>query len=279
MTVEIILIAVAVAIAAVDSVVAQAVSAVAASVVVRVAVAEPREVGNTKRKRDSIVNATKTLNTQQIESVEECIREAEKATAAEIVCAVATESGRYDRAESIFGILGAVVGLGGGHFIARSLDNDGMWSAEPEFSLLVQMSLVIFGFLAGVILTSIFKSLRACVISTSETNEEIQRSAQIVLADAVLASPRSAGAVLLYISLAERRASVLCDRLANVALEQEILETVCNAVLKEIKENDIAQALTVGVTLLAEHLAEKIPPGDSNENELENHVLLIHPRP
>ena len=69
-----------------------------------------------------MINAKKSLNTQQLKSIEDCIREAETKTGAEIVCAVATESGRYDRAESIFGIFGAVIALSGSNLLARYMD-------------------------------------------------------------------------------------------------------------------------------------------------------------
>ena len=224
------------------------------------------------------MNATKIIRQPQVGLIESSIQEAETKTGAEIVCAVATESGRYDRAESIFGAIGALLGLAGGHLIAQSLDTEGQWSSPPVFSLLMQSALVTGGFILGTIFASFSKPLRALVVSRSEVNEEVTRSAQIVLSDAILSSPRSAGSVLLYISLAERRASILCDRLAIEALEQQVLDEICALVISHIKQKDISGGLITGVEQLAEHLAEKIPPGETNLNELENHVLLIHPR-
>ena len=226
-----------------------------------------------------MINAKKSLNTQQLKSIEDCIREAETKTGAEIVCAVATESGRYDRAESIFGIFGAVIALSGSHLLARYMDNDGMWSVEADFSLLVQVILVVTGFLAGILVSSLSKSLRAYAVPKSEVNAEIHRSAQLILSDAILASPRSAGAVLLYISLAERRATILCDRLGKEALDQDTLDSICQSILQNIKQENITTGLTSGVAQLAEHLSSRIPAPQENLDELENHVLLFHPRP
>ena len=50
-----------------------------------------------------------TANDKQ--TIATSIAEAEKSTAAEIVPIVATVSGRYDRAEDIFGVLCAIAGL------------------------------------------------------------------------------------------------------------------------------------------------------------------------
>ena len=57
------------------------------------------------------MNALKSLNSAQLEQIASAVQDAELKTGAEIVCAVTTESGRYDRAESIFGGLGAILGL------------------------------------------------------------------------------------------------------------------------------------------------------------------------
>lgn len=225
------------------------------------------------------MNAKNLIREEQIASIENSIREAETKTGAEIVCAVATESGRYDRAESIFGLIGALLALAGGHLVAQTIDNEGLWSAPADLSLLVQTGLLTGGFLTGTILASLSKSLRTFAVSQKEIDEEIQRSAQIVLSNAILASPRSAGAVLLYISVAERRASIVCDQLAMTALEQETLNVICTAMITQIKKKNITESLLTGVSQLTEHLSEKIPATENNPDELENHILLIHPRP
>ena len=59
-----------------------------------------------------MLNATRFLTTAEQQQVEAAVREAEAQTSAEIVVVVATESGRYDRAESIVGLIGAVLGVG-----------------------------------------------------------------------------------------------------------------------------------------------------------------------
>lgn len=225
------------------------------------------------------MNALKSLNSAQLKQIESAVQDAELKTGAEIVCAVTTESGRYDRAESIFGGLGAILGLAGGHLIAQMMDNEGQWSPPPTFSLLMQTALVTGGFILGIIVSSFSKRLRSIVVFRSEVAAETQRSAQIVLSNAILASPRSVGAVLLYISLAERKALILCDRLAMEALEQNTLDGICDAVISHLKAKDITQGFLTGISQLADHLGEKIPAAESNLDELDNHILLIHPRP
>ena len=58
------------------------------------------------------MNALKVINESDRKVIEQRIGDIEQTTAAELVVAVATESGRYDRAESIAGIVLALVALG-----------------------------------------------------------------------------------------------------------------------------------------------------------------------
>ena len=58
-----------------------------------------------------MLNATTYLSQDEQQQVEAAIRDAEQHTSAEMVAVIATESGRYDRAESIVGLLGSVLGL------------------------------------------------------------------------------------------------------------------------------------------------------------------------
>jgi uncharacterized membrane protein len=57
------------------------------------------------------MNANTFLTASQRKELEAKIQEVETRTSAEIVCAVATESGRYDRAESLVGLLAALLAL------------------------------------------------------------------------------------------------------------------------------------------------------------------------
>ena len=55
-----------------------------------------------------MADASTLFSDEVRERVAEAVKSAEGRTAAEIVCAAATEAGRYDRAEGICGLLGAV---------------------------------------------------------------------------------------------------------------------------------------------------------------------------
>ena len=57
------------------------------------------------------MNARTCMTEQQRTDIVAKVAEVEAKTAAEVVCAVATESGRYDRAESIVGIIFSMLAL------------------------------------------------------------------------------------------------------------------------------------------------------------------------
>jgi putative membrane protein len=56
--------------------------------------------------------ASKLLSDSDRKKISEAVAEAEKTTSGEIVTTIATSSGRYDRAEDIFGLLVGLVSLG-----------------------------------------------------------------------------------------------------------------------------------------------------------------------
>ena len=64
-------------------------------------------VSQSENRRDfqQMQNACKTFTEQELQRIAERIGEIEHDTTAEVVCAVTTESGRYDRAESLWGLL------------------------------------------------------------------------------------------------------------------------------------------------------------------------------
>ena len=70
-----------------------------------------------------MVAATSFMDQGQVAELEQAIAGVEQQTSAEIVCAVATESGRYDRAEAIFGILFAVLTLVVVNLVVITRDN------------------------------------------------------------------------------------------------------------------------------------------------------------
>ena len=221
------------------------------------------------------MRATAFLNHDGRRAVEAAIAEAEKRTAAEIVCAVAAESGRYDRAESLVGLGCAIVGLSLAHAWAGGA---AQWGAAPV-PLGWQALAVALGFVLGSVVASYVHGLRRLFVSAREMAEETGRAASAVFAQRRLGSTRQQAGLLLYVSLFERRAVVLADDGARAALGQAGVDALRDQMVAGLREGRRAETLTAAVRSAAERLSPRLPPVPKNPNELPNQVLLFDPRP
>ena len=113
------------------------------------------------------MNAHKVLNETHQQSVKQKIRLLESKTSAEVVCAVATESGRYDRAEGIVGVIVAIFSLGLAAFGCHFFAHPGDWQVDGA-NLLIQIVAVVFGFVVGNCLAAWIPPIRRIFVSQDQ---------------------------------------------------------------------------------------------------------------
>ena len=239
--------------------------------------------------------ASKYLNTGQVYELEQCIASVEQDTSAEIVCAVATESGRYDRAEAVVGMLGALVALLVLNLYASATSDlvvgaaDGErggaaigWTQAETLEFTTQVLVLTLGFVAGNVLASWWVPLRRLVTRRGQMEAEVARAAAFLFAEQRMASTRGAGGLLLFVSLYERKLVVLGDSGVVAACGEEFLDSLRDQGIATLRSGKPDEALIEAVRSAGELLVEKMPPRDEvadEDNELSNHVRLIHPRP
>lgn len=209
--------------------------------------------------------------------IESAIAQAEAQTSAEIICAVATESGRYDRAEATIGLLFSLIALWGAHWGFSLASPSGGW--DPVIvPLWVQMLAVVVGFIVGNVVASYVHALRRLAVRSVEMDAETRRAASAVFHDKRLASTRSRGGVLIYISLFERRVIVLADEAARKALGADGIEKLRDLGVEKLRDGARDESFLAVITEATKRLAESFPPSGSS-NEVADEVLVFHPRP
>lgn len=225
------------------------------------------------------MKATRALKEER-KSVQAAIAKAEEGTAAEIVCALSTESGRYDRAEALAGLTFAIIGLGVAHVMYDFAGGEaGDWTLRA-LSLGWQVLAVVLGFVVGQLAASFVHAIRGLFVSEREMSEEVRRAAWHVFGAASLRGTVGKNGVLVYVSLFERRVVVLADEAGLDALGTETIEAMRDAALEQLRAKEVAKAFTGAVALAGPRLAKVLPARrDGNPNELEDHVLVFHPRP
>lgn len=226
-----------------------------------------------------MLNATTFLSADEQQHIETAIREAEQQTSAEIVAVVATESGRYDRAESIAGLICSVLGLILLHAVANPPQGPGSWSAGETTAVTWQVVVVIVGFVFGSLLASYCHPLRRWLVRERELDEEVNHAARAVFTAQRLHSTRDAGGVLLYISLFERRAVVLADDGVVKKVGAEFEARLRDIAIGQLRAGGRAATFIETVKAAASELAGPLPRQEDDVNELPNHLVCIHPRP
>ena len=226
------------------------------------------------------VRADRALTLEQQRALAEAIAEAERRTPVEVVAAVATESGRYDRAESIVGLIGSMVLLTAVHTAyATWHQNSGAWSAVGPSSV-VQLASVAVGFLMGTALASYLHPIRRLFVTRREQATEVRRSAVLTYGLCSLDNVTHGSYVLIYVSLFEHAVHVVADGNTASQLGEAGLDAIRDAVVARLQEGDLFGALREGITCAADRLAEvSDPPTGPRTQGLPNHVRLIHPRP
>lgn len=215
------------------------------------------------------------ITTGDRERLSQRIIKLEERTDAEVVCAVSTESGRYDRAESFSGLCVGLLALA----VGNKLFVMAKWDASASVSLGWQVTLIVLGFVAGSLLASYWHPLRRLFVTKSEMRTEVLRRAHQVFSQHGVGDTLHRGGLLIYLSLFERQLEIRADRPVAEKLSQEGLEAVRDAVLAKLREGHMTDGLVAGLDKSEALLAEALPSTGKDTSALSNEVLLFHPRP
>lgn len=220
--------------------------------------------------------ANSLFGAEEKQSVEAAIAEAEKMTAGEIVPVVATISGRYDRAEDLFGLLFALIALSVAWLLFQDT-TQAAWAATqtPVLGLPATIGILIGGFVIGAVLATHFPALRLPFIARAEMIEEVERRALETFQRQRVRDTSSGTGVLIYVSLYEHVVKVIGDDSVAAHLSSDALEEICTLVVDGLKQGRPADGLRQAVKKTGELLAPHLPPAVGNSNELVNHLILI----
>ncbi len=226
------------------------------------------------------MNALTVFKPEDRKRIEKAVAEAEKKTSAEIVCAIATESGRYDRAESIVGLAFALLALSLSHTVHGWMtEAPGDWSAST-LHLGWQALAVVVGFVAGNVLANRVPAIRRLVVSQREIVAETDGAANYAFVLGAVTNTANRTGLLIYVSLFEHRVSILPDEQVREALGDEEIAHLRDLAVTALKRRDFVSAFVDPIRDAAPYLAKALPADrELNPNELPNHVLVMHPRP
>ena len=222
-------------------------------------------------------NAKTLFSVEQAREIELAITKAESQTDCEIVPVVATQSGRYDRAEDIVGIsLALLVATLFWWFYPRVNSEVGDWEAgSPVWGLALFTGSTVITFILGAILASKTPWLRRMFIPGKQVQEEVTQRARETFFDQRVHHTKTSNGLMIYISLFERRTMILADQQVLEKAGQPFLDQLCEQLTEGIREGNVTQAFCAVIQQAEAVLAESFPRSQDDINELENPLVLI----
>ncbi len=222
--------------------------------------------------------ASTYFSDQQIKLIEQAVSHAEENTSGEIVPVIASVSGRYDRAEDLFGLLFSLLILSIAWFCtAETSAIEGQWESQITGTLSLPwiLAIVFFTFLLGALLATLFPVLRLLFISRQEMHEEVMRSAQQAFHQLRIHGTEEATGVLIYISLYEKNVQILGDAAISAKLTQQDWDEVCQLVISGMKSRQAIDKLVEAIELCGQLLSSHFPISEDDQNELPNKLNFI----
>ena len=221
--------------------------------------------------------ASDLFDEDQRRRINEAVAAAERRTAAEIVPAIATASGRYDRAEDLVGLWVGLVAMIVVWFVFRAAPPSGDWAAGWRWTAGVWplVAAVLIGFVAGAGLASFCPVLRRLFIPRRELAAEVKRMARQVFFDSRLSRTTGRTGLLIFVSLYERRVVVLADEAVSDALGESDLQAIRDDVLGGLRSKQACEGLCAAIARAGELLESRLPIQADDTDELANELVVL----
>lgn len=221
-----------------------------------------------------LIKASTLFSAEDRDAIKRAIVEAEQNTSGEIIPVIASVSGRYDRAEDIFGLLFSLVCIAIGWTVFNiSAPADSCNSFD--FGLTAILLTLFLSFIIGVLLTHLFPVLRLPLINKKEQEEEVERAAAAAFQQHKLRNTKDSTGILIYISLYEHQVKVLGDDGISTKLIDTDWKYICDAIIKEFKEKKYTRGFVEGINLSGKLLAQHFPINAEDKDELANELVMI----
>ena len=220
------------------------------------------------------------------ERIRAAIAEAEARTSGEIYAVVARDCSDYWEVPLAWGVAAALIApaaglvaglrpdligsLGGGWVAAHTASTDAAVSQALAAYALMQVIL----FLVVALLASI-PAVRLLLTPAALKREKVRRRAQQQFAAQGLHLTRERTGVLIFASLAERRAEVIADEGIASRLPPEAWNDVLAALLAGMKAGDPGAGFAAAIQLSGDLLAAHAPPRPDDHNELPDTVIEL----
>lgn len=210
-------------------------------------------------------------------AIERAIGAAEARTSAEIVVVVASRSGRFDRAEDVFGLCFAVVVTGAAAVVWPQPADPGSWASGLRFGFHAGLVLLLFAAsaLAGAWLASACPVLLRPLVPSARKLDAVKREGAIAFHRFRVRQTEHARGVLIYVSLFEHLAWVVGDDGVAAELPDGAWDPICQRISAAFKAGEAGRGMVEALEATGELLAGPFPRDEGDTNELPNTLHLV----
>ncbi len=222
--------------------------------------------------------ASKLLSTEEKAAVEKAVADAETKTSGEIVPVIASASGRYDRAEDLFGVFCALVLLVVLWLAWQGVEpSEGDWvrGQRIQYGLIPILLTVLIGFAGGALAATVWPVLRLPFVTRGEMEAEVERAAGEAFHRFRVRGTRGTTGILIYVSLHERMVRILGDDAISRRVAQSDWDIVRDALVSGLRGGKPAEAMIAAIEKAGVILADQFPIEPDDVNELPNELRLI----
>jgi len=219
--------------------------------------------------------ASKLFSEDDRKAISAAVAEAEKKTSAEIVPVVATTSDRYERAEDLLGLGGALAAMAVVWTGVQRLHTD--WEGHPEISLQLPAVLAIFvgGWALGVLLARMSPPLKRAMISRRSSLARVLVAAHHAFESLHVGSTSGSTGVVIYVSLFERRVCVWADRSVSGKIPESEWKDACETLTRGLRDGKAREGFVEAIRKLGDVLAKQFPIQPDDVNELSNELRVL----
>ncbi|MEM1109722.1 MAG: hypothetical protein AAGH99_13635 [Planctomycetota bacterium] len=213
---------------------------------------------------------------QDTERIDATIAQVQAETTTEIVCVAAAASGRYDRAEDLFGLLAGIVTAGCVWLgLPDAVPGGDSWAGfTPTAKVACMAVALLIGFVASTVAASHLWPLRRPFIPRAEQRDNVALAASAVFFDQSLRRSSGKQRLLIYLSMDERRAIMLADEETLEAITPAALESLCRDLTALLTDTDPVEAICQTLRRLGEHLPTSQSDQAESETSLPNKLIL-----
>lgn len=209
------------------------------------------------------------------------IRDAEAQTDGEVAVIVSPASDRYNDVvlhwALLVGLLPGALAAARPAWLLRAAEAlDSAWGASPPLRPALTLLLVL-GVAAFLLARLLFgpAAVRIALASPATKARRVRRRALALFRAGVEARTASRTGVLLYLSLAERRAEIVADAAIHAAAPQERWGEAMAALIGPVREGRPGEGIAAAVARIGAVLAQHFPYTGGDPNELPDRVIQL----